>query len=52
MDKKKIISAYKKKIIELEEHNKAYYEKSKPKISDDKYDILKQEILELEKNYN
>ena len=52
MDKKKIISAYKKKIIELEEHNKAYYEKSKPKISDDKYDILKKEILELEKNYN
>jgi DNA ligase (NAD+) len=52
MEKKKIISNYKKKIIKLEEHNKAYYEKSKPKISDDKYDILKQEILELEKNYN
>ena len=52
MDKKQIISSYKKKIIILEEHNKAYYEKSKPKISDDEYDILKQEILELEKNYN
>ena len=42
---------YKKKIKELLTHNKYYYEKSNPKISDSDYDKLKNEILQLEKNY-
>ena len=40
------------KIKELNEHNQRYYEKSNPKISDAEYDILKKEILDLEKKYN
>ena len=42
---------YKEKIKELLIHNKYYYEKSNPKISDSDYDKLKNEILQLEKNY-
>ena len=40
------------KIKELNRHNRNYYEKSSPKISDAEYDDLKKEIIELEKNYN
>ena len=40
------------KIKELKKHNKLYYEKSSPKISDEEYDKLKKEIIELEKKYN
>ncbi len=40
------------KIKELNEHNQRYYEKSNPKISDAEYDILKKEILDLEKKYD
>tara|TARA_Y100001970_G_scaffold91536_1_gene115483 strand:- start:6593 stop:8614 length:2022 start_codon:yes stop_codon:yes gene_type:complete len=40
------------KIKELKEHNQRYYEKSNPKISDAEYDILKKEILDLEKKYD
>tara|TARA_B100000579_G_scaffold342400_1_gene294478 strand:+ start:296 stop:2317 length:2022 start_codon:yes stop_codon:yes gene_type:complete len=39
------------KIKELKEHNKQYYEKSNPKVSDGEYDKLKKEILDLEKKY-
>ena len=39
------------KINELKRHNKFYYEKSEPIISDQKYDNLKKEIFELEKKY-
>ena len=42
---------YKKKIDELKNHNKLYFEKSSPKISDGQYDKIKQEILDLEKKY-
>ena len=41
---------YKKKINELKNHNKLYYDKSAPKITDEQYDKIKQEILTLEKN--
>ncbi len=42
---------YKKKINELKNHNKLYYDKSAPKITDEQYDKIKQEILTLEKKY-
>ena len=43
---------YLNKIKELNEHNKLYYEKSSPKISDADYDKLKQRITDLEKKYS
>ena len=43
---------YKKKINELKNHNKLYFEKSSPKISDSQYDKTKKEILDLEKKYS
>ena len=43
---------YKKKINELKNHNKLYFEKSSPKISDSQYDKIKREILDLEKKYS
>jgi len=52
MNKKKIIEDYLKKIRKLDEFNKFYYDESKPLISDNKYDLLKNEILYLEKKYN
>ena len=39
------------KIQQLKKNNHLYYEKSTPKISDREFDILKKEILELEKKY-
>jgi len=42
---------YKKKINELKSHNKLYFEKNSPKISDSQYDKIKVEILDLEKKY-
>ena len=43
---------YLSKIQEIKKHNKLYYDKNSPKISDEKFDILKKEILDLEKKYN
>ncbi len=48
---KKIKQDYQKKIDELKKHNKFYYENSSPVISDKEYDILKRQILDLEKKY-
>ncbi|MDC3053870.1 NAD-dependent DNA ligase LigA [Candidatus Pelagibacter sp.] len=42
---------YRKKIKELKNHNKFYFEKNSPKISDSQYDKIKLEILDLEKKY-
>ena len=41
---------YLKLIKEINKHNKLYYDKSLPIISDQKYDSLKKDILEIEKN--
>ena len=41
---------YLKLINELNKHNKLYYDKSSPIISDQEYDQLKIEIFEIEKN--
>ena len=43
---------YNKKISEILKHNKNYYDKNSPIISDKDYDELKKEILDLEKKYN
>ena len=48
---KTIEQNYKKKIKEFEKHNKLYYQKSSPLISDKEFDELKREILNLEKKY-
>ncbi|MDC0903119.1 NAD-dependent DNA ligase LigA [Pelagibacteraceae bacterium] len=44
-----IINKYKKKINLLKKHNKLYFNKDNPEISDAKYDDLKKEIVDLEK---
>ncbi len=43
---------YNDKIKLLDRYNKYYYEKQKPLVSDKEFDILKKEILELERKYN
>ena len=51
--KKDIITKeYLNKVKLLEEHNKSYYDKDSPVISDQRYDALKQETLKLEKKYS
>ena len=50
--KSKITDIYKKKIKLLKKHNKLYFESDNPKISDAEYDILKNEIISLEKKNN
>ena len=52
MSKDKIRSSYQKKIELLHKHNKLYFEKSNPEISDGDYDNLKTDILKLEKKYS
>ena len=51
MNKKLIQKEYKKKINSLNKLNEYYYDKSKPLVSDSKYDELKNEILLLEQKY-
>ena len=52
MVKDKIKNKYNSKLKVLTNHNKLYYNDSKPIISDKEYDDLKNEILKLEKKYN
>ncbi|MDB3983186.1 NAD-dependent DNA ligase LigA [Candidatus Pelagibacter sp.] len=52
MKNKEIKKYYKKNIELINKYNKFYYDKSKPLISDQKYDELKKEILILEKKYD
>ena len=42
---------YNIKIKEIKLHNKLYFDKNKPKISDLDYDQLKNEIIKLENKY-
>ena len=49
MNRKKIEKEYKLKIKLIKKFNKLYYEKSKPSLTDLEYDLLKKEILTLEK---
>ena len=51
MDKTIIKKDYLKKINKIKRHNQAYYEKNKPIISDQQYDILKKNIINLENEH-
>ena len=51
MKKEEIKKLYKNKIKEFKHNNFLYFEKSKPEISDEEFDNLKNEILRLEKDY-
>ena len=48
MNKKKIQEKYNKGIKLIEKYNKFYYINSKPLVSDQEYDNLKKQIIELE----
>ena len=48
----KIKKEYSKKIKKIHDYNKSYYNDSNSLISDQEYDNLKKEILELEKKYS
>ena len=47
----KIEKEYLKKIKLFQEYNKYYYDKNNPKITDSEFDLLKREIIELEKKH-
>ena len=47
----KIKELYKEKIGKLNRYNRAYFEKDNPIISDQDFDKLKKELLELAKKY-
>ena len=51
MKNSKIEKDYLKKIKLFQEYNKYYYDKSDPKVSDNKFDSLKKEIIYLENKY-
>ena len=51
MNKEEIKKLYKDKIKKFRHNNFLYFEKSKPEISDEEFDNLKNEILRLEKDY-
>ena len=51
MSKNDVIKIYNSKLKDLLKHNKLYYRDSAPIISDDYYDKLKTEIIELEKKH-
>ena len=52
MKESEIKKYYKKKISDIKSHNKYYFEKSSPKISDKEYDEIKKEILDLENKFS
>ncbi len=51
MDKKKVLEKHKKILKIIKKHNKNYFIHDNPEISDNEYDKIKSEILELEKKY-
>ena len=42
---------YLNKVKLIKKYNKFYYDKSNPGVSDQEYDLLKKEILKIEKKY-
>jgi DNA ligase (NAD+) len=51
MDLSKIKKNYLFKIKKINELNKSYYDKNNPLVSDSEYDIIKKEIIDLERKY-
>ena len=51
MSKNKIEKKYLNLIKQIKEHNRLYFDKNNPRISDNEYDKLKINIIELEKKY-
>ena len=51
MKNHKIKEEYNKKIKLIKEYNKNYYDESNPSVSDHEFDLLKKDILDLEKKY-
>ena len=43
---------YLEKIKKIQKYNELYYNKSEPSVSDQKYDILKKEVLDLESKFS
>ena len=52
MEKKKIIKIYQSKVLQLKKYNQSYFDKNKSLVSDKEFDDLKNEILNLENEYN
>ena len=52
MNNKELETQYKKKIKLLSNYNKNYFEKSSSLVTDEEYDELKKDILQLEKKYD
>ena len=52
MNKDEIKKEYKEKIKIIKKYNESYYVNNKSIITDHKYDVLKQEIANLEKEYH
>ena len=52
MNDKEIYKNYLKKIKLIQKYNQLYYNKNRSDISDSQFDILKKEVLELEKKYS
>jgi DNA ligase (NAD+) len=51
MNKVEIQTQYNDKVKQINKYNEFYYDKNKPKVSDEDYDKLKKDILFLEKKY-
>ena len=52
MNRKKIYTNYKHKLTTLKKYNQSYFDKSEPIVTDEEYDNLKRNILELEDKYD
>ena len=52
MKKNEVIKYYKKKIDQLKKHNKLYFDKSSPEISDKQFDEIKKEVIDLEQKFS
>ena len=46
-----LLKDYKKKILELKKHNNLYFNHDNPNITDQEYDDLKKELINLENKY-
>ena len=52
MEDKDVEIEYLKKIKIIQKYNKHYYDKDKPIVSDQEFDLLKKDIIDLENKYN